>query len=145
MTSRRKTLKRANAQPIIDGDVIYTSARRKLKAIDKHTGQLKWESEKKFKGVVAEMAAVGDVIYGRMGGNFFDTLKQQWALKKPLGVVAVDKHTGELIWKYDKARNGITNMVIREDLSTILIADARHLIGLDAHSGEKPGRRSEKS
>lgn len=133
-----KNLKRANAQPIIDGDVIYTSVRRKLKAIDKHTGQLKWESEKKFKGVVAEMAAVGDVIYGRMGGNFFDTLKQRWALKKPLGVVAVDKHTGELIWKYDKARNGITNMVIREDLSTILVADARHLIGLDAHSGEKP-------
>ena len=133
-----KNLKRANAQPIIDGDIIYTSAKRKLKAIDKNTGQLKWESEKKFSGAVAEMAAVGDVIYGRMGGNFFDTMKQQWELKKPLGVVAVDKRTGELIWKYDKAKNGITNMVIREDLGTILIADARNLIGLDAHSKKKP-------
>ena len=132
-----KALKRANARPIIDGDVIYTSAKGELRAIDTGSGQILWKSKKKFSGAVSEMVVSGDILYGRTGGNFQDAGKGEWKLKKPLGVVAVDKSSGELIWKYDKAKNGITNMVLLPELGTILIADEKNLIGLDAVSSEK--------
>lgn len=123
-------LKRGNAQSIIDGNVIYVSAKGQLKAFDKSNGQLLWTS-KDFGGAVAEMEVRGDVIYGRLGGQFYDRTKKEWELKKPLGVGALDKQTGNVLWRYDDAKDSITNMVILDGIATVLIADAKNLIGLD--------------
>lgn len=129
-------LKRANAQAVIDGDLIYTSAKRQLRAIDKNTGTAKWTSADYGAGV-AEMKVDDSVIYGRMGGEFFDDKERQWVLKKPLGVAAIDKSNGQMIWKYDGASDGITNLAFVDDGKIILIADGKNIIGLDTSAQGK--------
>jgi len=123
-------LKKANAQALLDGDVVYTSAKGQLRAVDRKTGAVKWTSPD-YGAAVAEMLAHGSVIYGRMGGEFFDDKDREWKLKTPLGVVAVDKSNGQMLWKYDGADDGITNMVLVDEGKTLLIADAKNVIGLD--------------
>lgn len=129
-------LKRANAQAIIEGDTIYTSAKGQIRAIDKATGAVKWTS-KDFGGGIAEMRSRGDVIYGRLGGAFYDFEKREYVTKKPLGVAALDKKTGAPQWFYDKASGSITNMVSLPEQNLILIADEKNLIGLDTTGAGK--------
>lgn len=129
-------IKRGNAQAVIDGNAVYTSAKGQLRAIDKATGALRWTS-KDFGGAVAEMRALGGTIYGRLGGAFYDFAKREYVNKKPFGVAAVNKQTGATEWYYDKADDSITNMALLPDMNTILIADAKHLIGLDTGSTGK--------
>ena len=126
-------IKQGNAQAIIDGNLIYTSAKGQLRAIDKDTGAIHWTS-KDFGGAVAEMQLRGEVLYGRLGGTFYDFGKREYSIKKPLGVVALDKKTGSSIWSYDKADDSITNMAIYPEINTLLIADSKNLIGLDTTS-----------
>jgi outer membrane protein assembly factor BamB len=123
-------IKRGNAAAVIDGDTIFTSAKGEIRAHDKASGQVKWTS-KHHGGAVAQMILKGDVLYGRMGGHFYDYGKREWVLEKPLGVVALNKNTGATIWVFDKAQDGITNMVLLENPASILIADSKNLIGLD--------------
>lgn len=127
------TIKRGNAQLVTDGDTVYTAAKGVLRAIDKSAGQLKWTS-KDFGGALADMELRGDVLYGRLGGNFYDKVKKEFEAKKPFGVVAVDKKSGAMIWRYDDAKDCITNMLFLDDPATILIADAKNLIGLDRNA-----------
>jgi outer membrane protein assembly factor BamB len=129
-------IKRGNAQAVIDGDTIYTSAKGQLRAIDKATGNVKWTS-KDFGGAIAEVQQRENVLYGRLGGTFYDFGKREYSLKKPLGVVALDKTTGAPIWSYDKADDSITNMALFPELNTLLIADSKNLIGLDTTSTGK--------
>lgn len=126
-------IKRGNAQAVIDGDVIYTSAKGQVRAIDKATGQVRWTS-KDFGGAIAEMMVSGEVIYGRLGGVFYDFGKREYVQKRPHGVVALDKKTGGAAWTYDGAKNSITNMLLLREQNQILIADEKNLIGLDLNS-----------
>jgi outer membrane protein assembly factor BamB len=128
-------LKRANAQAVIDGDLIYTSAKGQLRAVD-NTGAVKWTSQDYGAGI-AEMKVQGGTIFGRMGGEFFDDKERTWVLKKPLGVVAVDKSNGQMQWKYDGASDGITNLTFVDDNKTILLADGKNIIGLDTSAQGK--------
>ncbi|MBC7932164.1 MAG: PQQ-binding-like beta-propeller repeat protein [Rubrivivax sp.] len=130
------SIKRGNAQALVDGDTIYTSAKGQLRAIDKATGAIKWAS-KDFGGAVAEMKSSGDTIYGRLGGAFYDFSKREYVNKKPFGVAAVDRRTGATLWYFDKASDSITNMALLPELNTVLIADAKSLIGLDTNSTGK--------
>jgi outer membrane protein assembly factor BamB len=129
-------IKRGNAQALIDGDTVFTSAKALIRAIDKATGQIRWTS-KDFGGAVAQMELAGGVIYARMGGNFYDKMAKEWKLKKPLGVVAVDPKSGAEIWRYTGAKEGITNMVVLPEQKAVLIADQKNLIGLDMGSQGK--------
>jgi outer membrane protein assembly factor BamB len=129
-------IKRGNAQAIIDGDLIFTSAKGQLRAIEKETGAVRWSS-KDFGGAVAEVQLRGDVLYGRLGGTFYDFGKREYSIKKPLGVAALDKKTGTTTWFYDKADDSITNMAIFSEMNTLLIADSKNLIGLDTNSSGK--------
>jgi outer membrane protein assembly factor BamB len=122
-------IKKGNAQIAVDGNTVYTSAKGQLRAIDKATGAVKWTS-KDFGGAIAEMVVRGNVIYGRLGGNFYDWSKREWQLKKPLGVVTVNKQTGAPIALYDKMKDSVTNMTIIDAQKSLLIADAENLIGL---------------
>jgi outer membrane protein assembly factor BamB len=130
------SIKRGNAQALVEGDTIYTSAKGQLRAVDRQTGAVKWVS-KDFGGAIAEMKLDGDVLYGRLGGAFYDFSKREYVNKKPFGVAAVDKRTGATVWYYDKAGDSITNMAMLPELKTVLVADAKSLIGLDTTSGGK--------
>jgi outer membrane protein assembly factor BamB len=130
------SIKRGNAQAVIDGDTIYTSAKGQLRAIDKQTGAVRWTS-KDFGGAVAEMKLGGEHIYGRLGGAFYDFSKREYVAKKPFGVAAVDRKTGATVWYYDKASDSITNMMLLPEANTVLVADAKSLIGIDSASAGK--------
>ena len=130
------SIKRGNAQAVIDGDTIYTSAKGQLRAIDKATGAVRWVG-RDFGGAVAEMKLGGDCIYGRLGGAFYDFSKREYVNQKPFGVAAVDKKTGATVWYYDKADDSITNMALLPEMNTVLVADAKNLIGLDSASAGK--------
>lgn len=129
-------IKQGNAQAVVDGDVVYTSAKGQLRAIDRATGAVRWTS-KDFGGAIAEMQVRGDVIYGRLGGTFYDFGKREFVQRKPHGVVAVDKKSGSQIWFYDGAKNSLTNMAIIPAQNLILLADEKSLIGLDMQSTGK--------
>lgn len=129
-------IKRGNAQAIVDGDLIYTSAKGQVRAIEKATGAIRWTS-KDFGGAVAEIQLRDHVLYGRLGGTFYDFGKREYVIKKPLGVAALDKTTGGTTWFYDKADDSITNMAIYPESHTLLIADSKNLIGLDTNSTGK--------
>ncbi|HEY9404862.1 MAG TPA: PQQ-binding-like beta-propeller repeat protein [Pyrinomonadaceae bacterium] len=123
-------IKLGNAQAVIEGDTIYTSAKGQVRAIDKNTGAVKWAS-KDFGGAVAEMHLRAGVLYGRLGGTFYDFGKREYVVKKPLGVVALDPRAGTANWFYDKADDSITNLAFLPDQNQILIADSKNLIALD--------------
>lgn len=123
-------IKQGNAQAVIDGDTVYTSAKGQVRAIDKTNGALRWTS-KDFGGAVAEMQLRAGVLYGRLGGTFYDFGKREYVVKKPLGVVALDPRAGTANWFYDKADDSITNMAFLPELNQILIADSKNLIALD--------------
>jgi hypothetical protein len=130
-------LKNTNGQALFDGDNIYTSAKGIIRSIDKNTGAIKWTTKDFGKGGIAEMQLLGDVLYGRMGGQFFDAKKGEWEKKDPIGVVALNKNSGETIWIYTGAKNSITNMMFLTDINTVMIADEKNLIGLDMASSGK--------
>jgi outer membrane protein assembly factor BamB len=131
------SLKNTNGQAIIDGDTIFTSAQGIIRAIDKNSGSVKWTTKDFGKGGIAEMQLHGDVVYGRMGGQFFSAKKGEWQKKTPIGVVALDKASGNTNWIYEGAKNSITNMVVLNDQNVMLIGDEKNLIGLDLSSQGK--------
>lgn len=128
------SLKNTNGQAIIEGDLIYTSAQGIIRAIDKNTGAVKWQTKDFGKGGIAEMQLHGDVLYGRMGGQFFSAKKGEWLEKGPVGVVALNKTNGNTNWIYKDADDSITNMVVLPNDNILLIADKKNLIGLDLSS-----------
>ena len=131
------SLKNTNGQAILDGDTIYTSAQGIIRAIDKTSGAVKWTTKDFGKGGIAEMQLHGDVIYGRMGGQFYSAKKGEWQKKSPIGVVALNKSNGNTNWIYTGANESITNMVVLPNDNTLLIADKSNLIGLDMSSQGK--------
>jgi outer membrane protein assembly factor BamB len=127
-------LKNTNGQAIIENDVIYTSAKGIIRAINKTDGTIKWQTKDYGKGGIAEMQVWGDTIYGRMGGQFFETKKGEYQRKGPIGVVALNKNGGSEIWIYKDAKESITNMTVLQDQNILLIGDEKNLIGLDLSS-----------
>jgi outer membrane protein assembly factor BamB len=130
-------LKNTNGQAIIENDVIYTSAKGIIRAISKTDGSIKWQTKDYGKGGIAEMQILGDTLYGRMGGQFFETRKGEYQRKTPIGVVALNKTSGSEIWIYKDAKESITNMVILPDDNMMVIGDEKNLIGLDLSSQGK--------
>lgn len=131
------SLKKTNGQAIIDGDTIYTSANNIIRAIDKNSGAVKWQSKDYGKGGMAEIQLSGDTLYGRMGGQFFSGKEKKYLKKSPIGVVAFNKSTGTENWIYTGAKNSITNMMIVPEQKVMLIGDEKNLIGLDLTSSGK--------
>lgn len=130
------SIKRGNAQALIDGETIYTSAKGQLRAIDKKTGAIKWTS-KDFGGAVAELKLIGEVLYGRLGGAFYDFGKREYVNKKPFGVAAVNRSNGATLWYYEGAKDSVTNMVVIPNENLVLLADAKNVIALDTSSTGK--------
>jgi outer membrane protein assembly factor BamB len=130
-------LKNTNGQIIVEDDAIYTSAKGVIRAINKADGSIKWQTKDYGKGGIAEMQMMGETLYGRMGGQFFETKKGEYQRKTPIGVVALNKTNGSEIWIYKDAKESITNMMILPDDNVMLIGDEKNLIGLDLNSQGK--------
>ena len=131
------SMKRTNGAAIVDGETIYTSAKGVIRAFNKQTGALKWQTKDFSSGGVAEMIANGNVLYGRFGGVFYSNKQKEYVKKTPIGVAAIDKNTGAVLWTYSGAKNSITNMVLMPEQNTLLIADEKNLIALDTNSSGK--------
>jgi outer membrane protein assembly factor BamB len=131
------SLKNTNGQAIVDGDTIFTSAQGIIRAIDKNGGTVKWTTKDFGKGGIAEMQLHGDVVYGRMGGQFYSAKKGEWQEKGPVGVVALNKSAGTTNWIYTGADESITNLVVLPNDNVLLVADKSNLIGLDMSSQGK--------
>lgn len=121
--------------------VVYASGGGVVYAIDVASGAVRWKSDKVRSGmfgsgIISELVPAGDVLFARMGGNFTGDNKH-WELKKPLGVIALDRKSGAKLWDEDDVKDGITNLVVLPDGKTVMLADAKHLKGLDARGGEK--------
>lgn len=134
-----KSFKKTNAAPVVVDGLVIASAKGVLRAYDRETGAERWKSPD-FGAGVAEFLVDDGVLYGRMGGAFEDGYSGEWQLKKPLGVVALEVASGKVLWRYDKAKDGLTNMALMPDGETVLVADAKTLIGLNK-AGEELFRK----
>lgn len=132
-----REFKRAAAGIVIDGDTVYASGVNKVLAIDKASGNVKWESKKVFSGTIVQLLPAGEKLLVRLGGNFLDTAKHEWRLEKPLRVIALNRTDGSLIWEYKDIDDGITNMKLVEGQNTVMLADATRLIGIDLDGSGK--------
>jgi hypothetical protein len=136
-----KHFKRANASPLVVDSLVISSAKGVLKAFDRQSGTLKWTSTD-FGSGVADMVVGEGVIYGRTGGVFYETSKREFQVKKPLGVVALDLGSGAMRWKYDGAKESITNIVALPEAKSVLIADEKNLIGISMDASGKDVKES---
>jgi outer membrane protein assembly factor BamB len=141
-----KGLKKTYAPLRLDGDRIYGAGGGSVYAINRRDGTTIWKSERisDFAGllkardnaIVAQLEIVGGKIFSRYGGNFSDG--KTAALKEPLGVVVLDPADGKSLYHFDKAKEGITNLiVVGADTKTVVFADGANVYGIDT-SGATP-------
>jgi outer membrane protein assembly factor BamB len=134
-----KGLKKTYAPLRIDGDRIYGAGGGSVYAINRRTGAQVWKSDRisDFAGllkardnaIVAQLEVVGGKIFSRYGGNFSDGKTAM--LKEPLGVVVLDPADGKSLYHFDKAKEGITNLVVLTESKTVVFADGANVYGID--------------
>jgi outer membrane protein assembly factor BamB len=140
-----KGLKKTYAPLRIDGDRIYAGGGGSVYAIDRRAGKELWKSDRisdyaglfkaRDNAIVAQLEIVGGKIFSRYGGNFSDG--KTVALREPLGVVVLDPADGKSLYHFDKAKEGITNLVVLPEAKTVVFADGANVYGIDA-SGATP-------
>ncbi len=125
-------VKQAFSPIVIEGDTIYKSGRGTVVAIDKLSGQLRWQSKVKKSYTTPELLVLGDQVVVRVGGMFSNG--KGMVPKKPFGVLSLDKATGAEKWNWTKAKDGITNVAVLEELKQLVVADSKNLyrLGLDS-------------
>jgi outer membrane protein assembly factor BamB len=138
-------LKKAHAPLRIRGDRIYGSAGGSVYALDKHTGAVVWKSDRvssyagllkaRDNALVSQLEFVGDTLFARYGGSFSNG--HAVVLRDPLGVLGLNAATGEGLYHFDKAKDGLTNLVVVGESKTVVFADGANVYGLDA-SGATP-------
>lgn len=136
-------LKKAHAPLRIKGDRIYGSAGGSVYALDKATGAVAWKSDRvssyagllkaRNNALVSQIEFVGDVLFARYGGNF--STGQTVVLREPLGVLALNAASGEGLYHFEKAKEGLTNLMVLPDSNSVLFADAGNLYGIDVAGG----------
>lgn len=125
------------AAPIFDSAIIYTSRRGHVRAISRETGDTEWEA--KDLGLTPEMILADNVLYVRTGGQFTRLQDGDTVERGSYGVSAIDTHNGKVLWRYQGADKGITNLVL-PDSSSIVIADRDDLVVIDSQTGKRRRR-----
>jgi outer membrane protein assembly factor BamB len=136
-------LKKAHAPLRIKGDRIYGSAGGSVYALDKNTGAVVWKSDRisayagllkaRDNALVSQIEFVGDKIWARFGGYF--STGQATVLREPLGIVALNPATGEGVYHFDDAKEGLTNLMVLPESNVVMFADAGNLYGIDTGAG----------
>jgi hypothetical protein len=139
ISAGNKGLKKTYAPLRIDGDRIYGAGGGSVYAINRRTGAQLWKSDRisDFAGllkardnaIVAQLEVVGGKIFSRYGGNFSDGKTAM--LKEPLGVVVLDPADGKSLYHFDKAKEGITNLVVLPETNSVVFADGANVYGID--------------
>ncbi len=139
MNGSGNELKKVHAPLRIHGDRIYGSAGGSVYALDKATGAVVWKSDRisayagllkaRDNALVSQLEIVGDKIWARFGGNF--STGKNVVLREPLGIVALNPANGEGIYHFDKAKEGLTNLLVLPETKTVMFADAATLYGID--------------
>jgi len=124
------------ANPVVDDTTIIASGDNRLRAYNLANGKLRWKSEK-F-DIISELTLDGNIVYGQLGGRFFDIHKEKWKWEGKFGVVAIDRTTGKTLWTFDDADDASTNVLIWGD--KIWLADKKNLIALSRINGEEQFR-----
>lgn len=134
-----KGLKKTYAPLRIDGDRIYGGGGGSVYAINRRDGSTVWKSDRisdyaglfkaRDNAIVAQLEIVGGKIFSRYGGNFSDG--RTATLREPLGIVVLDPADGKSLYHFDKAKEGITNMVVVEATKTVVFADGANVYGID--------------
>ncbi|HVU25672.1 MAG TPA: PQQ-binding-like beta-propeller repeat protein [Opitutus sp.] len=137
--------KLAHAPLRVTADRVYGSAGGSVYALEKATGKVLWKSDRissyagllkaRNNAMVSQLELVDGKLFARYGGNF--STGQAVVLAEPLGIVALDPASGEGIYHFDEAKEGLTNMMILPENHTVLFADAYNLYGIDT-AGAKP-------
>ncbi len=136
-------LKKTYAPLRIDGDRIYGGGGGSVYAIDRKTGQQIWKSDRisdyaglfkaRDNAIVAQLEVVNGKIFSRYGGNFSDG--KTVMLREPLGIVVLDPADGKSLYQFDKAKEGITNMVVVPESKLVVFADGANVYGIDTAAG----------
>ena len=134
-----KGLKKTYAPLRIAGDNIYGAGGGSVFAINRRTGAQLWKSDRisdyagllkaRDNAIVAQLEVVGGKIFSRYGGNFSDG--KTAALREPLGVVVLDPTDGKSLYHFDKAKEGITNLVVLPETNNVVFADGANVYGID--------------
>ena len=127
-------LKGTYAQPLVADGVVYATGRNSLHALDLATGAEKWKV-KIENAPMPQLEKVGDLIVGRLGGTFSNS--KDLVQAKPFGAFAVDSFTGELAWKWTKAKDSITRLRVLPDKGLVLLADKSRLYALNVNAGKR--------
>jgi outer membrane protein assembly factor BamB len=137
-------MKKAHAPLRISGDRIYGSAGGSVYALDKATGAVAWKSDRisayagllkaRDNAMVSQLEFVGDKLFARYGGYF--STGQAVVLREPIGVVALNPANGEGLYHFDKAKEGLTNLMVLAETNTVMFADAANLYGLDVAAAQ---------
>lgn len=134
-----KNFKKTYAPLRIHGDRIYGAGGGSVVAIDKNTGAIVWKSDRisayagllkaRDNALVSQIEIVGEKIFARYGGYFSNG--HTVALREPLGIVALNAADGKDLYNFDKAKEGLTNLMMLADSNTMMFADAHNLYGID--------------
>lgn len=140
-----KDFKRTYAPIRIDGDRLYAAGGGSVYAIEKASGKILWQSDRissyaglfkaRDNAIVSQVEPLNGKVFIRFGGYFSNG--QAVVLREPLGMAAFDAQTGDEVFKFAKAKEGITNLMVLPERNTVIFADAYELYGLDT-SGAVP-------
>lgn len=121
------------SNPMKDQKNIITTGEKRVRAYDLNSGKLVWRS-RRF-GIIPELMVGKQLVYGQLGGRFFNFHKEKWQWKGKFGVFALNKATGKTVWKYNNANDAISNLLVYR--RNIWLADEHRLIALDRFDGDK--------
>jgi len=121
------------ANPLLDNGTLITSGDHHVRAYNLADGKSQWRSERL--GIVSELLLDQGILYGQLGGQFFNIDNDKWKWKGDFGVVALDRNTGKTLWKYKDAKDGSTNILVYGD--KVWLADKKYLIALDRFHGKE--------
>ncbi len=124
------------ANPVASGSSVITASDHRVRAYDLTTGKKLWQS-RKF-DIIPELLVDKNIVYGQLGGRFLNIDKEKWKWKGDFGVFALNKSNGKTLWKYKKANDAVTNILVYGD--EVWLADENNLIALNRFTGKKKHR-----
>jgi len=122
------------AAPLVVGSSVYATDTGVVYAFDKSSGKQRWRAKVRRAGVIPELQMAGSLLLARFGGTFSNRRRIQGL--SSYGVAGIDTTSGEILWNFDDAQNGITNLIVQHDLDRIMFADAVAVMGLSISEGE---------
>jgi len=121
------------APPLVDGSTVYASDIGLVYAFDKSSGEQLWRAKIRRAGEIPELQKTGSLLLARFGGTFSN--RRKITQESSFGVAAVDLNSGEVVWNFDDARDGITNVIVQEDRNRMIFADGVAVLGLSIDKG----------